>query len=167
MNRSAASMVSVLLAYGICAASGVNKWMYVWLKGFYASYVVCMWLVFTVTFLLFVVRAKRPAWTCVGIGAVVGYFAGVLAYQIAPAARDGSFVRITTTVATQGVATYAATSALYPLLCLAPLVGIAATLMFMMMTEKTPRYVAAAVVGAMFVVGWGFFLSHGVLPARW
>ena len=166
MNR-AASMLSVLLAYGVCAASGVNRWMYVWLKGFYPSYAVCMWLVFTLLFMLYGLRAKPRTWTWLRIGPLSGYLAGVVAYQVGPAVRDGSFARAAGTVTTQGLATYAVTSALYPLLCLSPLVGIVATVLFGVLIGKTPRYVAAAVVGMMFIIGWAFFLSHGAVPARW
>jgi hypothetical protein len=167
MNRTSASVLSVLLAYGICAASGINRWMYIWLKGFYPYYAICMWLMFALLFMLYGIRAKPQRWTWVSLGPVVGYLAGVAAYQLAPFVKDGSFVRSTTTIATQGLTTYAATSLLYPLLCLSPLVGVTATVMFMAFTEKTFRYTAAAVLGSICVIGWGFFLSHGALPPRW
>jgi hypothetical protein len=167
MNRIAASLLSIVLAYGVCVTSGVNKWMYVWLKGFYLSYAVCMWVVFAVLFVLYGVRTQIRRGSWVVVGPAVGYLAGVVAYQIGPAVRDGSFVRSTTTIATQGLATYAGTSALFPLLCLSPLVGMLSVVVFMGFTRKTHRYVAAAVVGTVFAIGWAFFLSHGALPVRW
>jgi hypothetical protein len=167
MNRIAASLFSVFVAYGVCAASGVNRWMYIWLKGFYASYAVCMWVIFALLFTLYGVHSKIRSQMWVVVGLTTGYLAGIVAYQLGPAIKDGSFLRSTSTVAVQGLPTYLETSALGPLLCLSPLAGMIAAVVFMAFTEKTSRYVAGAVLGAVFAVGWGFFLSHGALPGRW
>jgi hypothetical protein len=167
MSRIAASLLSVVFAYGICATSGVNKWMYIWLKTFYPSYAISMWVLFAILFTLYTVRFQVRSRSWVLIGPALGYLAGVIAYQIGPAIRDGSFVRSSTTIASQGVTTYTATSALYPLLCPSPVVGLIATAIFMLSNRRTGRYTAAAIVGCVFVVGWTFFLSHGALPARW
>lgn len=167
MNRIAASLLSVVVAYGLCAASGVNKWMYVWLKAFYPSYVVVMWVLLAVLFTSYGARTQVRNRRWVFVGPAVGYLAGVIAYQLGPAMRDGSFARGTATIATQGFLTYAGTSALYPLLCLSPVVGLVTAAVLIAFTEPAARYVAASVVAIVFVIGWSFFLSHGALPAQW
>lgn len=166
MSRAAVSLFSVFVAYGLCAASGLNKWMYIWLKGFYPSYAVCMWGVLTILFTLYGVGSQTGSLKWL-VGPGMGYLAGIVAYQLGPAIRDGSFVRSTSTVAVHGLPTYLGTSLIYPLLCLSPVVGTIAAVVFMAFTHRTGRYAAAAVVGAVFVIGWSFFLGHGALPPQW
>jgi hypothetical protein len=167
MNRVAASLLSVVVAYGLCAASGVNKWMYVWLKAFYPSYVVVLWVLLAVLFSLYGARTQARNRSWVLVGPAVGYLAGLIAYQLAPAIRDGSFARGTATIAAQGLLPYAETSALHPLLCLSPIVGLVAAAVLVALTQPAARYVAASVVAIVFVIGWSFFLSHGALPTQW
>jgi hypothetical protein len=167
MNRVLASLLSVLFAYAICAASGVNKWMYIWLKMFYPWYAISMWALLAILFTIFSVRSQTGGRHWAVVGPALGYLSGLTAYQIGPAMRDGSFVRSGTTIASQGLATYTATSAIHPLLCLAPVVGLMTAAMFIMLARREGRYGAAVVVGCVFVIGWGFFLSHGALPVRW
>jgi hypothetical protein len=167
MNRTTSSLLSVILAYGICAASGVNKCIYMCMKAFYPSYVASMWVVLAVLFTLYAVRIQVSSRTWMVVGPLVGYVAGIVAYQLGPAIRDGSFVRSTNTIATEGLTSYAVTSVLYPLLCFSPVVGLIASAVFVAFTRSATRYIAVGVVGVVFVVGWSFFLSHGALPTRW
>jgi putative Mn2+ efflux pump MntP len=142
--------------------------MYIWLKGFYPSYAVCMWGVFAVLFMLYGIGSQTQALKWL-VGPSTGYLAGIVAYQLGPAIRDGSFVRSTSTVAVQGLPAYVGTSLLYPLLCLSPVIGMIAAVVLTAFTRRTDRYAAAAVVVvvAVFVIGWSFFLGHGALPAQW
>ena len=167
MKRLLISLLSIVLAYVTCVVSGVNEWMYVWLKSFYVSYSISMWGFFAVLFVLYGMRAHVHHRRWVLIGPAIGYLAGLLAYQTGPAIRDGSFARSSATIATQGIATYAGTSALYPLLCLAPVVGLIGAAMFTMLNRSNDRYAAAGVIGVVLLLGWSFFLSHGAVPARW
>ncbi|HEY0158982.1 MAG TPA: hypothetical protein VGF28_16980 [Thermoanaerobaculia bacterium] len=167
MYRLAISLLSVLLAYATCVVSGVNRWLYMWLKSFYAPYVVSMWVSFTVLFTLYGMRRAIRNSRWIFIGPAVGYLAGAIAYQLAPVIRDGSFARGAATMAIDGVATYAGVSALYPLLCLAPVIGLIAAAILTILSRASDRSVAVGVVAVVFVVGWSFFLSRGVLPVRW
>jgi hypothetical protein len=166
MTRTTVSLFSVLVAYLVCAASGLNKWMCIWLKGLYPSYAVCMWGAFALLFTLYRAdsRSRGLKWLA---GLATGYLAGVVAYQLGPAIRDGSFARSTSTVAMYGLPTYVGTSLLYPLLCLSPVVGMIAAVVLTAFTRRTDRYAATAVIVAAFVIGWSFFLGHGAFPTQW
>lgn len=169
MNRAAACLASIGIAYGVCAVSGVNRWMYMWLKGFYPAYVTCLWVALSVMLALLCTRfGDLRGWRLL-LGAGVGYVAGIVAYQVAPAIRDGSFVRSASTIKVDGLLSYIGMSIAFPLLCLSPLTGLIAGLAFSALSRssKVDRYVAAGVLTAVVVAGWSFFLSRSGVPAKW
>ena len=102
-------------------------------------------------------------------GAGVGYVAGIVAYNLGPAVRDGSFARSVSTIEADGVVTYLGLSTFYPLLLLSPIAGVMALATFaaLFRSTKTDRYFAVAAASVVLIGGWAFFLTRGALPPRW
>jgi hypothetical protein len=168
MKRSIIAIVSVLLTYGVCAVSGVNRWMYIWLKGFYPTFVACLWIILALLLSIFAVKSGVPRRRWIVAGAVAGYISGVVAYQIGPALRDGSLVRAASTIRTNGMFSYIGMSLAYPLLILTWLPGIIAAILLTTMARRIGgRYIALGVVAVVVIAGWTFFLMRGVVPLKW
>lgn len=169
MTQLLRGAVAVGLAYAVCAVSGVNRWMFIWLKGFYPSYALVAWVILLLLLVVFggILQRRAKAWLLIGL--VFGYVAGAVAYQLAPAIRDGSFTRSVSTVKADGLIAYIQTSALYPLLCLSPVLGVLAVSAFLAFVRptKNARYLVGGLAGAILVIGWSFFLSRGGRPPMW
>ncbi len=169
MSRQLAAGSSVLVAYFICALSGVNQWDHVWLKSFYPAYAVVLWVTLSSIVLLISRTNANPRRGLLFFGAAAGYLAGIVAYNLGPAIRDGSFMRILSTIEADGVLSYIALSAVYPLLLLSPVTGVIAVAVFAMLSRSTKedRYFAIVIVSVVIISGWTFFLTRGGLPLRW
>jgi hypothetical protein len=140
------------------------------LKAFYPAYLSVMWVTLACLFVVFapyLALVRRRA--ALSIGAVAGYVAGLIAYTVGPAMMDGSFARITSTIGVYGLARYIEVSLFYPVLILSPVAGVVTAAVFAALSRSAiaDRYLAAAIGGGMFVGGWTFFLTRGVLPFHW
>ena len=169
MTSSAAAVLSVLFAYLVCAVSGVNRWAYAWLKSFYPTYAVVMWVALALMALMFAGYATKLRRSLLFFGAVAGHLAGIVAYNLGPAIRDGSFTRSISMIEADGLLSYVELATFYPILLLSPIGGIVAAAAFVALfrSTKTDRYRAAAAGGVVIVAGWVFFLMRGALPPHW
>jgi hypothetical protein len=170
MNRLTVTIATMLLAYGLCAISGVNRWMHLWLKDFYSSYALCLWLILVTIFMLFRGREPRSWSACIGFGAAAGYAAGIVAYQLGPALRDRSFVRGMSAIDASPLG-YLQLSLFNPVLYLTPVAGVLTSVAFCAFAARRSksRYVVlSCIAGIVLLAGWGFFFfMRGVLPPRW
>jgi hypothetical protein len=169
MNNVAKCLASILIAYGVCALAGVNRWAYIWLKGWYPIWEGMSWtlLAIMLTSLSRFVYGSRLRW--LGFGAASGYAAGIVVYQVEPLLRDGTFRNTVATIRVDGFLTYIGVAALFPILTLSWLTGLAAAAAFAAIARQgaTDRRLAAYLLGAMVVMGWAFFLSHDGIPMKW
>src|SRR5215212_3383433 len=162
MTRFVTTISSVLLAYGVCVLSGINRWMYAWLKAFYPWYAAVMWVTLAVVFVVCANGFGRLHKSLITAGGLAGYFAGIIAYHFGPALMDGSLARSASTIKADGVWEYLEAAAFSPLLLLTPIAGVVAAVAFAALSRstRTDRYLAATVAVLIFVAGWAFFLTR-------
>jgi hypothetical protein len=165
-NSTLNALLALALAYVACALSGINEWTFIWLKSFYLPYSFALW---TTLALYTITRLHTKHDQIIGIPEMVlaGYISGLIAYQMGPILRDGSFLRAQSTVIIYGPIQYLRTSATFPLLCASPLVGLIVGLTLTMITRPKARLRAAVAAGSILIAGWAFFLPRGSFPAHW
>jgi hypothetical protein len=89
-----------------------------------------MWCVFALLFTSYSAWKKSSDRDWLLTGSISGYLAGIVACQLTPVIKDGSFVRATSTLAAYGLLNYVETSVFYPIVCLSPVVGVLAVLIW-------------------------------------
>jgi hypothetical protein len=169
MNRVTACLTSLVLTYLLCAISGVNRWMFIWLKRFYPSFAIIFWGMVACMFVIGVNGVRRRFLATLMVGVFGAYAAGIIAYALAPSFADGSWARLISTIHVFGLGRYAAVSLLYPLLLLSWLGGVVAVFLVYSVTMQSRKGLYIGLVTAVSVtgVGWTFFVIHHANPAKW
>jgi hypothetical protein len=162
LRRVASWLASLLLTYGICGLSGVNRLMSMTLRRYYSLCEGLTWGVLAVILILIPRQSSltRSRWLLVGT--VGGYATGVLVYQIAPVIRLASFQAASATIRGGGVFAYVGLSIVMPVLALSWLLGFIAAAIYVALTRRSVSDIRVALylVGAVLIVGWTFFLFY-------